>query len=74
MMKTNIKIGSITLMTNIQVLDAESVEAYDGNELDEGKYNDDMDDAKKLNDLINEMNCHQVRSLIQDNLEKNLYS
>ena len=31
--------------------DAESVEAYDENELDQGEYNDDMDDVRKLNDL-----------------------
>ncbi len=31
--------------------DAESVKAYDGNELDQGEYNDDRDDGRKLNDL-----------------------
>ncbi len=33
------------------VEDAESVEEYDGNELDQGEYNDHMGDARKLNDL-----------------------
>jgi hypothetical protein len=31
--------------------DAESVEAYDDNELDQDDYNDEMDDARNLNDL-----------------------
>ena len=31
--------------------DAESVEAYDDNELDQDEYNDEMNDARNLNDL-----------------------
>ena len=31
--------------------DAESVEAYDDNELDQDDYNNEMDDARNLNDL-----------------------
>ena len=53
---------------------AESVETYDENELDQGEYNHGINDARKLNNIKKEMNCQQVRSPIQENLEKNLYS
>ncbi len=54
--------------------DAESVEAYGDNEFKQDEYNNEMDGARNLNDLKKEMNCQEVRSSIQDNLDKNLYS
>jgi len=46
--------------------DAESVEAYDDNEVDREHWNDDIHDAMCLNDLKRERNWLQIISLILD--------
>ena len=49
--------------------DAESVAAYNENELDQDE--EEVNDARNLNDLKKERSCQKARSLIQDNLKMN---
>ena len=51
--------------------DAESVEAYDENELDQDE--EEVNNSRNLNDLKKERNCQKARSSIQDNLKINPY-